>query len=72
MPLGVTTKQIKRTALNTIHNPPKATDKIKVSHDFQKEKVWLRMRACHASVTGGQSKGNSFTKSVKRPHAFKT
>ena len=39
MPLGVTTKQIKRTALNTIHNPPKATDKIKVSHDFQKEKT---------------------------------
>ena len=39
MPYGVTTKQIKRSALRTIHNPPNATDKVTVSKEFQKEKA---------------------------------
>ena len=39
MPLGVTTKQIKRSAIQTIHHPPKPTDKVTVSREFQKEKA---------------------------------
>ena len=39
MPLGVTTRDIKRSALQTIHHPPKPSDKVKVSHSFQKEKA---------------------------------
>jgi len=39
MPLGITTKQIKRSAVQTIHHPPKAGDKVTVSHNFQKEKA---------------------------------
>ena len=39
MPFGITTKQIKRSAVQTIHHPPKAGDKVTVSHDFQKEKA---------------------------------
>ena len=39
MPLGVTTRSIKRSAIQTIHNPPKPSDKVKVSHSFQKEKA---------------------------------
>ena len=39
MPLGVTTKQIKRSAIQTIHHPPKPSDKVTVSREFQKEKA---------------------------------
>ena len=39
MPLGVTTRQIKRSAIQTIHHPPKPTDKVTVSREFQKEKA---------------------------------
>ena len=39
MPLRVTTKQIKRSAVQAIHHPPKPTDKVTVSREFQKEKA---------------------------------
>ena len=39
MPLGVTTRDIKRSAMQAIHHPPKPSDKVKVSHSFQKEKA---------------------------------
>ena len=39
MPLGVTTRDIKRSALQTIHHPPKPSDKVTVSREFQKEKA---------------------------------
>jgi len=39
MPLGVTTRDIKRSAMQAIHHPPKPSDKVKVSHNFQKEKA---------------------------------
>ena len=39
MPLGVTTKQIKRSAVQAIHHPPRPSDKVTVSKEFQKEKA---------------------------------
>ena len=39
MPLGVTTRSIKRAAIQTIHHPPRPKDKVTVSHSFQKEKA---------------------------------
>ena len=39
MPLGITTKQIKRSAVQAIHHPPKPSDRVTVSKEFQKEKA---------------------------------
>ena len=39
MPLAVTTRSIKRQAVQAIHHPPKSTDKVTVSNQFQKEKA---------------------------------
>lgn len=39
MPLAVTTRSIKRQAVQAIHHPPKSTDKVTVSSEFQKEKA---------------------------------
>ena len=39
MPYAKTTRSIKRQALQTIHNPPTATDKVKVSGEMQAEKA---------------------------------
>ena len=39
MPLGVTTRSIKRSAIQTIHHPPKPSDRVTVSKQFQKEKA---------------------------------
>lgn len=38
MALRVSKRQIQRQALNTVHNPPSATDKVKVSKNNQSEK----------------------------------
>jgi len=39
MPLAVTTRSIKRQAIKSIHEPPTAKDKVKVSGDMQSEKA---------------------------------
>ena len=39
MPLAVTTRSIKRQAMKSIHEPPTATDKVKVSREMQAEKA---------------------------------
>ena len=41
MPLKVTTNQIKRSAIKTIHHPPSPRDKVTVSKEFQKEKATM-------------------------------
>ena len=38
MPLGITKRQINRTAFNAVHNPPNATDSIKASKTMGMEK----------------------------------
>ena len=39
MPLAVTTRSIKRQAIKSIHEPPTAKDKVKVSSEMQSEKA---------------------------------